>query len=221
MDSEFWHERWKKNEIGFHQENINAYLKQFSQKLHIRNGQRIFVPLCGKSRDMLWLQSQGYSVIGTELSPLAVEAFFNENGLQATQTAKGKLTRWQSGTIEVLCGDFFDVHSSDLNGVTGVYDRASLIALPPEIRECYARHLISMLPPQDARILLITMEYPKEEMQGPPFTVTEKEVKKLYGLDFQIEKLLEQGGLENDPYFKERGLTRLTEKAYLLSRIRL
>ena len=52
-----------------------------------------------------------------------------------------------------------------------MYDRASLIALPPEMRERYARHLAGILPPA-TQILLITLDYPQPEMPGPPFAVS-------------------------------------------------
>ncbi len=217
MDTAFWLERWKKNEIGFHQDDINVHLQQYWHRLHLHGGQRIFMPLCGKSRDMLWLLSQGNSVLGVEISTLAVKAFFNENNLQATGVSKDRLTRWQCGALEILCGDFFDLSPSDLEGVAGVYDRASLVALPPEMRKRYSQYFCSLLP-QKIRILLITLEYPKKEMKGPPFAVNEREVNKLYDQNFKIQKLHEQDALEDNPFFKERGLTCLTEKVYLLSR---
>jgi thiopurine S-methyltransferase len=84
LQQEFWHERWQQNEIGFHDKEINEHLQQYWPAFNIALNSRIFVPLCGKSKDLLWLLAQGYEVIGVELSPLAVQAFFDENGLSAT-----------------------------------------------------------------------------------------------------------------------------------------
>lgn len=53
--------------------------------LDLAQGSRVFVPLCGKSLDMIWLAQQGHEVIGVELSPVAVEDFFRENGLNPVQ----------------------------------------------------------------------------------------------------------------------------------------
>ncbi len=64
MDKQFWIEKWHANEIGFHQEDVNPYLQTWWDKLQINPGGTVFVPLCGKSRDMLWLLKQGYKVIG-------------------------------------------------------------------------------------------------------------------------------------------------------------
>ena len=41
----------------------------------------VFVPLCGKSLDMVWLLEQGFSVTGCEISELAVQQFFTENSI--------------------------------------------------------------------------------------------------------------------------------------------
>ncbi len=146
MNLEFWHERWEKNDIGFHQENINAPLQKYWQSLKLNDNERVFVPLCGKSRDLLWIQSQGHPVLGVEVSPLGVETFFKENNLQASSVSDGKFIRWKCGTLEILCGDYFDLQLSHLEGVAVVYDRASLVALPPEMREQYVKHFVSLLP---------------------------------------------------------------------------
>jgi len=216
MDTEFWRERWQKNEIGFHQADINASLQEYWQSLKLDDNERVFVPLCGKSSDLLWIQSRGHPVLGVELSPLGVETFFKENMLQASSLSDDKFIRWKCGSLEVLCGDFFDLRALHLEGIAGVYDRASLVALPPEMREQYAKHFVSILP-QDIRVLLLTLEYQQKEMKGPPFSVSEKEVNNLYGNNFKIVKLQEQEVSKDFPRFKERGLTSLTEKVFLLS----
>lgn len=83
MQADFWLERWEQNQIGFHEKEINSHLQNFWDKLKIPTGSKIFVPLCGKSSDMLWLLSKGFQVFGVELSPLAVKNFFAENSLEA------------------------------------------------------------------------------------------------------------------------------------------
>ncbi len=179
MKKDFWLERWERKETGFHQDEINPYLRQYWPELHLPHGSEIFVPLCGKSRDLLWLREQGHQVLGVELSAIAVQAFFNENGYAPHHTASEKFNRYEADGIRILCGDFFDLNKGDLAKVNAVYDRASLVALPPETRECYARHLLSILPPA-TQTLLITFDYPQTEMSGPPFAVSAGEVEALY-----------------------------------------
>lgn len=216
MKKDFWLERWERGEIGFHQDELNPYLRQYWSDLHLARGSTVFVPLCGKSRDMLWLQSQGHEVLGVELSVIAVDAFFKENGLVPRQSASGRLEGYEANGIRILRGDFFDLSKDDLAHVSAVYDRASLIALPPEMRERYARHLVSILPP-GIEILLITVDYPQPEMSGPPFAVSVNEVEALYREHAEVRLLAQKDVLEQNPRFKERGLSQLQESVFLLT----
>ncbi|TAN83969.1 MAG: thiopurine S-methyltransferase, partial [Gallionella sp.] len=179
MKKDFWLERWEREETGFHQGEVNPYLRQHWQKLHPAHGSVAFVPLCGKSHDMLWLCGRGHRVLGVELSAIAAQAFFEENGYTPHRSTSRKFERYEADGICILCGDFFDLCRDDLADVGAVYDRAALIALPPEMRERYARHLIHILPPA-TKILLITLDYPQAEMPGPPFAVSPGEVEALY-----------------------------------------
>lgn len=215
MDSVFWHERWQQNQIGFHQDEINAHLTSFWQQLDIPKGSRVFVPLCGKSSDMLWLRAEGYKVVGIELSPLAVESFFVENALEPEVEHLDEFARWSCDDLEILVGDFFHLDANDIGEIHAVYDRASLIALPPEMRPDYVQHLHSLLA-DGTQTLLVTMEYEQSEMNGPPFAVHEDEVRALYANSSEIEHLLTLDILEESPRFKERGMTHLAEKVYQL-----
>lgn len=217
MDKNFWQERWEQQQIGFHQNEINPYLIRYWNIVAAANQGRVLVPLCGKSLDMVWLAQQGHEVVGIEIVPMAVEAFFAEQGLQPRRTRQGAYDHWHAGPYTLLCGDFFDIQAADVGPLSAVYDRASLIALPPALRQRYARHVQSLLP--DAiSILLVTMDYPQEEMNGPPFAVTEAEVRALYGTDFAVKLLESVDVLAENPRFRERGLTRLHEVIYLLQR---
>ena len=163
----------------------------------------------------MWLCSQGFTVIGVEIVPRAVEEFFTENGLAATRSKLGGFTLWESEAIKIFQGDFFDLTKNDVAGIGAVYDRASLIALPPDMRWRYAVHMNTILPPK-INILLVTLDYLQEEMEGPPFAVSENEVVNLYKDYFKIELACSEEILEFNPRFHEQGLTRLTEKVYLL-----
>ncbi|MGD8569397.1 MAG: thiopurine S-methyltransferase [Gammaproteobacteria bacterium] len=217
MQQDFWLERWQEGQIGFHQDRINGYLTRYFARTGAQQGGTVLVTLCGKSLDMLWLREQGFHVVGVEISPLAVEAFFDENKLQPEITSSGKFQRYHADDITLLCGDFFDLTAADIGDVAAVYDRASLIALPPEMRTNYADHLTRLVP-RGTRVLLVTMEYPQEEMQGPPFSVRESEVHGLYDNNFEVECLESIDVLAENPRFKERGLSEMIERTFLLTR---
>lgn len=216
MQQEFWHERWQQNQIGFHNEDINRHLQQVWPALNMAPGSRVLVPLCGKSKDMLWLLAQGLEVIGVELSPLAVQAFFDENSLSATTRRQGHFSVSETDGLRIYCGDFFDLSSNDLAGVNAVYDRASLVALPPDMRADYAAHMRQLLDP-GTKTLLVAFDYPQHEMPGPPFSVLTPEVQALYRSWCRVELLYSEDILDQEPRFRERGLSRLQEQIYELT----
>jgi len=216
MDPQHWLERWENQQIGFHQDRINTHLESFWPQKGIPAGCRVFVPLCGKSLDMLWLRAQGHEVLGVELSRKAVADFFSENSLSATIEKNGRFEHWCCEGLTLLVGNFFDLQAADLAGCSALYDRASLIALPPSMRIDYARHMTAITPAHTVT-LLISMEYPQTQMQGPPFSVEEEEVHTLYDASHQVQLLHTMDVLAENPRFRERGLTRLNEKVYRLS----
>ena len=153
MKADFWHERWESGRTGFHQDETNRYLVQHWNRLQVNADAKVFVPLCGKSRDMLWLRDQGHDVVGAELSSIAVRDFFKEHDLEVSQSAQGDFERWDSEGVTLLCGDVFKLRAGDLEGVGAVYDRAALIALPPEMRRDYVKHLGEILPSRTKNIV--------------------------------------------------------------------
>lgn len=213
MKAEFWHERWERAEIGFHKLEINAHLEQFWNRLDLGAGQRVFVPLCGKSLDMLWLAGEGHPVLGVELSPLAVESFFEENQLSPRRFREGAYEVWEADEIRILQGDFFDLEPHQVADCAGVYDRASLIALPPAMRAGYIRHLGAILP-SGIQILLVTVEYDQAQRSGPPFSVGEAEVQALYEPAGEVDLLYTHDALAPDSAWRRQGLTWLEEKVY-------
>lgn len=209
MDTDFWHQKWADNDIGFHEGQPNALLVRQFHRLALAPGARLFVPLCGKSQDIPWLVGQGFRVVGAELSPVAVEQFFAGLGVQPEVTPAGQLVRYRTAGIDIFCGDIFELTSAALGKVDGIYDRAALVALPPKVRGRYAKHLVAVagVVPQ----LLISFDYDQSAMSGPPFSVTGREIRELYR-ETHRPHLLEQrevaGGL--------KGQCPASEQAWLL-----
>ena len=212
-----WLQRWHDDDIGWHHGEFNPYLLRFWPQLQVSEIRRVLVPLCGKSCDMVWLAQQGYSVVGVELSPVATAAFFSDQSLEPRRQPLGPFEQWQAGPYEILCGDLFRLQSDQLGQVDALYDRASLVALTPDQRDGYAR-LLARLLPQGCPLLLVAMEYTQQEMEGPPYSVPQQEIERLFGTDFDY-RLLHSGDLlkETDRY-GERGLSRMLEQVYLLRR---
>jgi thiopurine S-methyltransferase len=217
MHEQFWLQRWQEGRTGFHSDKTSPLLERHWPSLSLPAGSRVLVPLAGKSIDMLWLRDRGHRVLGVELSPLAVEQFFDESGLQPTvqETSAGR--HFVSDQIELICGNLFNLGASELADCIGVYDRAALIALPPDMRRRYAAHLSHFLP-SDCQILLIALEYAQHEMEGPPFAVGEEEVNAIYEQDWRVEVLERRDTLAEEPGFAARGMTSLQTTAYRLRR---
>jgi thiopurine S-methyltransferase len=214
MQGEFWLNRWAENQIGFHLKGVNPYLTRFWSSVSGAGTGRVLVPLCGKSEDLRWLAERGHDVVGVELSLLAAKAFATEQRIVFTESHEPPFTVFRGKGITYLVGDFFDF-TPEIGGHFDLfYDRAALIALPPEMRPAYALHLASLVK-KGGQGLLVDIEYDPSQMHGPPYTVSESEVRRIFS-SFHCEKLLEADILEDEPRFKARGLTWLREGIYHL-----
>lgn len=214
MDREFWLERWQNQDIGFHQPQFEPALDKFWSLLQLQSGAGVFVPLCGKSLDMLWLAEHGHRVVGAELSEQAVDEFFAERDLEARVRHEGDFIVKSSGPYEIWVGDFFALPQTAVADVTGVYDRAALVALPADMQKRYADRLNALLP--KAPILLITIDYDQREMEGPPFATSPKMIDALFADRYARIDLLSKDVLAGYPRFQQRGLTALNGAVSLM-----
>jgi thiopurine S-methyltransferase len=217
MEADFWLQRWREGRIGFHQERVTPLLEKHWQALELRADATVLVPLAGKSFDMDWLAARGHRVIGVELSELAVQQFFAERGLQPDLHADRNGTWHRVGDLAMLLGDAFALDDALLASCDAVFDRAALIALPPAMRTHYADALYARLP-AGCECLLITLDYPQHEKQGPPFAVGADEVHALFTRDWQIDELECRDILAEQPGFVAEGVTALTTTAWRLRR---
>lgn len=177
MNAEFWKARWREGRIGFHEGRPNEFLVAHAKALGAPG--RVLVPLCGKSEDMAYLASLGHEVVGIELSDIATEAFFREHDLEAPPERRGPFMARSAGGITILQGDVFDARPEALGTFTAFYDRAAIVALPPELRPRYAAH-VRALAGEETPGLVVTFEYPQEKMEGPPFSVSEEELRRYF-----------------------------------------
>ena len=218
MDPDFWHQRWQARQIGFHQSAPHPFLERWWPSLDAAAGSRVYVPLCGKSLDMVWLSVRGYRVVGSELSSLAVEEFFGEQQRTDVQIEQHGSFHWhRSGAFEIFEGDALQLTAELLGPVQAAYDRAALVALPPPLRERYAQHFATLMP-TGSRTLLIAFEYEQAIKDGPPFSVEPDEVQRLYGDFFRVEELERVDIIGESPKFAASGLDALHEVAYSLAR---
>jgi thiopurine S-methyltransferase len=217
MQDTFWLDRWERGATGFHQQEVHPALRTCWSSVGVAATDTVLVPMCGKSRDMLWLRAQGHRVLGVELSPVAVAAFFDENGMTASHTRSRSFDVSAADGFAILQGNFFDLASVDLEGVRAVYDRAALVALPPALQQRYVEQMGAMLP-HGTRMLLVTLEYEGTAVEGPPFSVGEDDVRRLYGTTgSRVELLSRVDVLAANPSLVERGVTGLHECTFLIT----
>ncbi len=176
MEPEYWISKWVDNQIGFHQDNIHPLLVKYWPLLKLNFESRVLVPLCGKSKDMVWLADQKHQVIGIELSNVAIESFFKENHLKI-ENKIGDVSHSQN--IDLINADVFKISKKQTEKINAVYERGSLVALPQNIRTDYINYLKGLLDP-GTLILLITLEYNEKMITPPPFSITRNDVYDLY-----------------------------------------
>jgi thiopurine S-methyltransferase len=212
MDHNFWHTKWEKGEIGFHQSEANPLLVSNFEALSLEKGSRVFLPLCGKTLDIPWLLSKGFLVAGAELSKIAVQQLFNDMGVTPIVSSLDAFEHYSADGIDIYVGDIFHLSRNLLGPIDAVYDRAALVALPAEMRAKYSAHLAEIT--DRASQLLICFEYDQELQPGPPFSVTPEEVNRHYARLFELNQLMSinvPGGL--------KGKCPATESVWLLRRL--
>lgn len=210
MEAKFWHQSWETNEIGFHNSEVNPLLVKYFDELSLVEGDRVFLPLCGKTRDIAWLLSKGFKVAGAELSEIAIQQLFSELGLEPEITNFENLKHYYSKNIDIFVGDIFDLSIEMLGTVDAVYDRAALVALPEAMRYRYTEHLIKLS--DKAPQLLLTFEYEQALMDGPPFSISTKMVNQHYADCYDINHL-ESATFSG----KLKGICDAFENVYVLS----
>ena len=205
MAIEFWHNIWNEQRIGFHRDAVHVDLIQYFDQLNCRAGDRILVPLCGKTLDMVWLAHQGLEVIGIELSAVAITAFFQEHDLAyECEQLSADVSVYTAPQITIYCANIFKLDDALIKPCDTCFDRAALIALPYNIRQRYIDHIANFLKPE-AALLLIGMHYP-HQVEGPPYSVTLSEIKSLFQSQFDYELLQEQHEENMPEHLQARGI---------------
>lgn len=217
MQRAFWLQRWREGRIGFHRSEVMPLLRKHWPALGLPAGSRVLVPLAGKTLDMLWLAGQGHRVLAVELSPIAIAQFLAEHQLEAEVHESPLGIHHVAGPIEIIQGDAFALDAATLADCAAIYDRAAVIALPADLRERYAAGPWAAAP-TGCRALVITLEYPQAEKQGPPFSVDAAEMERLFATHWELELLERRDILADEPGFVAEGVTALATAVWRLAR---
>lgn len=194
-------------------------LRKLWPQLSLKSQTRVLVPLCGRSHDMKWLAQQNCQVIGVEVSQKALQKFMNQCGDKFSTNSSHGFMIYKSASIELWQGDFMKIPESKIKPVDAVYDKAAIVALPKNMRTEYADKLLELCD-EHTQILLQTFEYKQDEMNGPPFSVDEEEINRLFGHRFGITLLHKRSLFDELSKFQRRGLSsNLVEKVFHLEQL--
>ena len=141
-----WASYWVRKNPGFHEGEVNVYLQRYLNLFCLQPGDTIFMPLCGKAVDILWLSQQGFHVVGVELCAPAIESFFEESRLQYEKKNSEHFVIYRSSNITLYQGDFMNLTAQQLESCQLVYDRASIVAIESFNRSAYVHQMLEIVP---------------------------------------------------------------------------
>ncbi|EYF00632.1 hypothetical protein [Chondromyces apiculatus] len=214
MQAEFWFDSWERGGFytSFHRRDIHPFVERHTPAERFA-GAHVLVPLCGKTNDMLYYRQFARHVTGVELVEKAILQFFTDNSLDFVQ----KGNRFEGERITLLCADFLSLEAEDVGQVDLVYDRASLVAMPLEMRLNYLRTL-DRLTPVGAQQLLNTLEY-DPVLPSAPFSIAPEEVVAYYADGYDVSHV-EATVVPQHGMVRRWGLRFLMEHGFMLTKRR-
>lgn len=223
-----WADKWDNNQLGWHKQNPHETIVKHVERLN--KASSVLVPLCGKTVDLHYLSELPHikSVVGVEGVEKACNEFCEESGGRCREIGVNEPSGarvFGGSKVELMLMDFFDLPKTNKK-FEAVWDRASIVAIEPSLREKYVQVLGDVCSP-GAIILLSTFDRragTEEAVKGgPPFSVSEADVVKLFGCLGKVEKIDEINILTHPSYkdmaarFKAAGLTDFREGVYIIT----
>jgi thiopurine S-methyltransferase len=197
-------------------ESVYPLLPDLWERRSLKSPARVLVPLCGNSPDLHWLAEQGHSVIGIDVSAKALQQVMQEQSAKFSKDSSHGFTIYRSERMELWEGDFLKLPISKIPALDLIYDKAAIVALPPDMRADFAQKVLQLCN-QGTQMLVQAFEYEQHEMSGPPFSVDTDEINSHYNHRFSIDLMHEQSKLEDMGKFQQRGLSSyFIEKVYHL-----
>ena len=213
MEPQFWIDSWAKGGscTSFHRHDIHPYVIKYATPEFLA-GKHVLVPLCGKTKDMLWFRQHAEHVVGIELAETAVQQFFAENSLPFERRGN----RFEAERLTIFCHDMFDLGAADLGRTDLVYDRASLVALPLAMRLRYVAK-IDELTWRGTVQFINTVQY-DPVLDTPPFSIGPDEIARYYSGRYRIEHV-ECPELPHHGMVRKFHLNWLIEHGFMLTRV--
>ncbi len=138
--------------------------------------------IIGRNYDIKFIYDQGHTVVGVDISHIAIEAFFDGNDLEYTvediadSATPGRVYKNMDGKIILYCCDIFKFSQNLEAKFQGVWDRASLYAINKSDRRRYVEILRNVCV-DDSVYFVETVEKPllnRIRNRDPPHYITGK-----------------------------------------------
>ncbi|XP_053394589.1 probable thiopurine S-methyltransferase [Mercenaria mercenaria] len=188
-----WVKRWAEGDTPFHQSTHDRFLDEREEEMFQGRKKSIFMPLCGKTFDILWMYRNGHTVCGVEIAEQPVKEFFEENEIdheiQAVENI-GNLYKSKDGRLKLYVADLFDMSREICGQYDVVWDRRSFQAINLVDHQQYRDLLVSLMK-EDTLYYLGTVEYDPTVWPGPPHSLSDEVVRDVFG-EYCIIELLEE-----------------------------
>ena len=169
---EFWTDLYTRGGDGWELRQPAPPLVEFVDRTPPAPG-RIAVPGCGRGHDARYLARQGHAVVGFDFSPVAIaeaRALAHADGVAA----------------EFVERDLFTLGRDYARAFDGVWEYTCFCAIDPKRRAEYVRTMGTILRPGG---WLLACFFPmRRRATGPPFAVSESEVRRLFAPGFRLER---------------------------------
>ena len=172
MPLDFWSQVWQEGTIRFHQKDYNSQMISFFKDMDLK-GKSVFIPLAGKTKDILFFLEKRSFVTAIEFVESAIIDFFKENNIHYTK----KDSTYFAPNLTFHCMDYFKFEVSAPFDV--LYDRASQVVFNSELRPAYYDHMKTLISPQTI-VLLAAIDHSGPSDYGPPYKISPAEVTEAY-----------------------------------------
>jgi SAM-dependent methyltransferase len=170
--SEFWTDLYTRAGDGWDLRQPAPALVEFMDRTPFAPG-RVAVPGCGRGHDVRFLARRGFAAVGFDFSATAVA---EARALAKTDNVAAEFVERDLFTLGVDYGHAFD----------GIWEYTCFCAIDPRRRAEYVRTMGAILKPGG---WLLACFFPlRPRAAGPPFPVSEGEVRRLFAPGFRIER---------------------------------
>ena len=170
--SDFWTDLYARGADGWEIRQPAPPLVDFLDRTPPPPG-RVAVPGCGRGHDVRLLARRGFAAIGFDFSPAALA--------EARALAKADTV-----AAEFVERDLFTLGYDYARAFDGVWEYTCFCAIDPRRRGEYVRTMRAIVKPGG---WLLACFFPmRRRAAGPPFPVSEREVRRLFAPAFRIER---------------------------------